>query len=290
MKTLIGIDEEGKYKAAMDLCMALDFSDQHILLAHAIQPPTFLVPIFAPTDIVMSSLQSGLEAQGDRLVEKARSHIDLAMPCETAVVVGTPVEHLLGLAVEKKVDLFALGAGHRSGASYYFGSVCRGIAVGAEQSFLVAKGKVKTNKKLSAIFATDHSEYSNKCLEKFCSWAPKGIDTIHVVTAYDPGGAALDLLKSKIEIDIDLEKVIRTEVEALCANSVARLESAGYNADYLVYEGHPNDALHEAMETCDADLLILGARGHGFVEQVLIGSISLHQISRESYSVLVMRV
>ena len=37
-------------------------------------------------------------------------------------------------------------------------------------------------------------------------------------------------------------------------------------------------------------LMILGAQGHGFIERLLIGSTSLHQVAAEPYPVLVLRV
>ncbi|RYG31629.1 universal stress protein, partial [bacterium] len=44
------------------------------------------------------------------------------------------------------------------------------------------------------------------------------------------------------------------------------------------------------MSETGSDLLILGARGHGLIERLLIGSLALHVVVAEPYSVMVLRL
>jgi hypothetical protein len=53
--------------------------------------------------------------------------------------------------------------------------------------------------------------------------------------------------------------------------------------------GEVNATLRELMRTEQADLLVLGAQGHGFLDRMRSGSVSFHQVVGESYSVLVLR-
>jgi nucleotide-binding universal stress UspA family protein len=43
------------------------------------------------------------------------------------------------------------------------------------------------------------------------------------------------------------------------------------------------------MLDTQADILVMGAQGHGFVERVFIGSVSLHQALYEPYPVMIVR-
>jgi hypothetical protein len=43
------------------------------------------------------------------------------------------------------------------------------------------------------------------------------------------------------------------------------------------------------MDAMSADLLILGAKGHGFLERITMGSVSLRQAIAGMYSTLILR-
>jgi len=69
-----------------------------------------------------------------------------------------------------------------------------------------------------------------------------------------------------------------------------RLRALGAQCESRVEEAHPNEAIQNAMKETEADLLILGAQGHGFWDRLAIGSISFHQAIAEPHSVLLLRV
>jgi nucleotide-binding universal stress UspA family protein len=68
-----------------------------------------------------------------------------------------------------------------------------------------------------------------------------------------------------------------------------RLGAVGIEASPMVIDGHPNAAIHQAMGETEADLLILGAQGHGFIERLAMGSVSFYQAVSERHSVLILR-
>jgi nucleotide-binding universal stress UspA family protein len=55
----------------------------------------------------------------------------------------------------------------------------------------------------------------------------------------------------------------------------------------VVLEGHPAPVLLELAK--DADLLVVGSRGHGQFTGMLIGSVSEHVVSHASCPVVVVR-
>ena len=71
--------------------------------------------------------------------------------------------------------------------------------------------------------------------------------------------------------------------------AAARLAAAGYETRALCAEGLSARAIRGAVIDLDADLVILGARGHRWLERVLLGSFALEQTVDEPHSVLILR-
>jgi nucleotide-binding universal stress UspA family protein len=202
-----------------------------------------------------------------------------------------PAEGLGHFASLEKDDLIVVGTHRRNTAQAMFlGSVSRALAIGSECSVLVGKGDIRHDRPLKAIFATDFSDYANRSLARLIELHPQGISTIDVLTAYEINDyeAALlhmDLPKLGGMVDEWLE-------DTLCdrGNKVkAQLQAAGYTSSVHLRKGRPNQVIASAMEELEADLLIIGAQGHGFLERLLIGSVSLHQVVTEPYPVLLLR-
>ena len=55
-------------------------------------------------------------------------------------------------------------------------------------------------------------------------------------------------------------------------------------------QGRTNDVLNSVMEDSRADLLILGAHGHGFIKRLVVGSTTMHMVGNEPWNMLVIRV
>ncbi|MCA9182259.1 MAG: universal stress protein, partial [Planctomycetales bacterium] len=51
-----------------------------------------------------------------------------------------------------------------------------------------------------------------------------------------------------------------------------KLGALAANAEHLLEEGHPSRVIVEAAKERDADLIVVGARGHSLIARVLLGS------------------
>lgn len=78
--------------------------------------------------------------------------------------------------------------------------------------------------------------------------------------------------------------------EHLMAEGAALLDAAGVGYSMEVVLGEPGTALVDLAEQINADMVMLGARGMGAVESVLVGSVSKAVLHRCSKPVLIVRV
>jgi nucleotide-binding universal stress UspA family protein len=71
--------------------------------------------------------------------------------------------------------------------------------------------------------------------------------------------------------------------------AVALAEELGVHADSKVLVGRPVDEIVAYADTIDADVIVVGSRGHGTVSTVLLGSVSLGVLHEAHRPVLVAR-
>lgn len=89
--------------------------------------------------------------------------------------------------------------------------------------------------------------------------------------------------------DADYPTSPRTEALALLDQLVADLDGQRADVDVRtsVEEGHPAEVLIERSK--EADLLVVGSRGHGGFAGMLLGSVSHHLVAHASCPVVVLR-
>lgn len=192
-------------------------------------------------------------------------------------------------AAEAKSDLLALGSsgkGPMEGA--LLGSVGRKALVSAGCSVLIARSCRPRKDGLTVVFATDHSAYAKRCLDTFVSRRPQGVARAVVTTVYpDQLIGAMSAVMSNFKADIT--SWVRGGLEKENAAAVSSLARLGIPCTSRVEAGSVGDTLERVMKEEQADVLVLGAQRRGFVDRVLIGSVSLDQALRRPYSVLVVR-
>lgn len=85
------------------------------------------------------------------------------------------------------------------------------------------------------------------------------------------------------------EKAGKKSVEAhdMAQELVLKLQTAGIEAEPDALEGQASEALLRAAEAHDADLIVVGRRGHGLTAGLLLGSTSEDVVRRAKVPVLV---
>jgi len=69
--------------------------------------------------------------------------------------------------------------------------------------------------------------------------------------------------------------------------TVAAVDLEGINYDTFEEIGDPSQRLVEACERLDADLLVVGRRGAGFIKRVVVGSVAKHLVDEAPCPVLI---
>lgn len=293
MKAIVGVDAQGVYKPAIQLLGRFQFENPFTTLAHFVSTVPPFVPMEAgESAVIVADYMKIMENAGRTALDFAREEAcvrDLHPKC--VLKSGSPADGLSQMALESRADLVAVRAERGSlWSTSFLGSVSRGLAIGCHSSLLVAKGPIKEGLPLKVVLATDHSAASDRWISKFLSWRPKGISEIHVVTAYELSDEQEKLLQANLPaLSGMVDGWIDEHLQSLNAKVVEKLKAAGYTATSRVGSGRPNDVIRQAMQDTQADVLVLGAQGHGFIERLFIGSCAMHQVLAEPYPVLVVR-
>lgn len=137
------------------------------------------------------------------------------------------------------------------------------------------------------MIAIDGSNESLQAVHQALSLVSRGLRAeIALVNVQEP--ASLLQLATQ-----DSDAIAAAAVEAgehLMAEGAALLDAAGVGYSMEVVLGEPATVLVDMAEETDADLVLLGARGMGAIESVLVGSVSKAVISRCTRPVLVVKL
>lgn len=87
----------------------------------------------------------------------------------------------------------------------------------------------------------------------------------------------------------DVEAELLRAAEKTVAAAARRLRTGPLEVETAVLRGQPSDALLEDARRMGADLIVVGSRGHGTLEAMLLGSVSAEIIARSPVPVLVVR-
>lgn len=205
--------------------------------------------------------------------------------------VAPTAAELLRYAENVKADLIVVGRFERSRLDrLLLGSISRNIVIGAKTSVLVVKRAAELKHgPIPALFATDHSEYCSKCAERLLELEPHGLGHLTVLSVF-PEPELTRIRRTLPNSAPSIEKTILKALEQATQNlakEMCRLTSLN-SAEFVV--GQPGNVVDEILTRSKSELLILGARGHNWLERVALGSFSFQQATTSPHSILILRV
>ena len=177
---------------------------------------------------------------------------------------------------------------------FLLGSISTKLIEYATSPVLVIKGEAPPLRRIA--LATDGSRESVKTLEFVLSTfqpdrstGTDGRASIHVSVIYVrmPSPLAPVTIKSPIPwIKYPgLQEVGRKLVE----QTVQKLVEAGYTAEPMRPIGKPAEEIMKAASKQQADLIVMGAKGLGAVDRIVLGSVSTRVVQHANCAVLVVR-
>jgi nucleotide-binding universal stress UspA family protein len=204
----------------------------------------------------------------------------------------SPALGILRMADLWKPDLIIVGSHGRSAVErVLIGSVSQKVLTEAHSSVRIVREHPRIDgSPLRIVVGTDGTPDAKAAVRVVASrnW-PAG-SAVRVIAAHDTLGTAVPPLGSYMNLSLH-EAVARHHewlVEAV-ESATQQLREAGINAAGEVLDAKPVQALlHEAKEW-GADSIFVGARGHGFFDRFLLGSVSSALATRAHCSVEVVR-
>lgn len=86
-----------------------------------------------------------------------------------------------------------------------------------------------------------------------------------------------------------VEEALRQEADQVLTEMAAPLQERGWAIERRVLKGRAANVIQTAADEVDADLIVLGSRGHGPIVSMLLGSVSAEVADQAGRSVLVAR-
>lgn len=236
------------------------------------------VPASALDVPTVREFQAGLREATRRTAEAARAALGPRFAdTDVQVPEGDARQAILSAAEEWPADLVVLGArGLGAMAGFLLGSVSLGVARHARCSVLVVKGGADvTRGVLVAIDGSEHAAAAAAFLARLPLDPTVVVRLTGVVESprYPPTtpGFAIGIVRDAIT---RIVKERSTAVEQALAKAAAPFAGVVKKIERRVLVGHPVDALIGAAAASDVGLVVVGARGLGTLERVLLGSVS----------------
>ena len=143
---------------------------------------------------------------------------------------------------------------------------------------------------MRTLLAIDGSPSSIQARDLVASLSmPRG-SSLTMLTAVDvPVAWFGDPLASGAPGQADSEEAVRRAADATLLQLIAPFSDRGWSVDRRAARGRAPDVIVATAADLNADLIVLGSRGHGPISSMLLGSVSAEVVERAHCSVLVAR-
>ena len=219
---------------------------------------------FAEWNLGEDAIELGLEAQRHTLDQVDHEGVEL----DASIQDGQPAAVLLGSA--KGADLLVIGThGHGAIESTLLGSISRQVATHAPcPTVLVPEDPGRLRRIVAGV---DGSEEALHALRWAVGLARSVDAEIEVVTAYHytPVGVGSPWVPP---VTVVSQQDMRAVASDVVDDAVRKADAADVVVERTVCEGAAASRLQDRAQ--DADLLVVGSRGHGGFAGLLLGSVS----------------
>ncbi|WP_141735305.1 universal stress protein [Oligoflexus tunisiensis] len=293
MRAVLGVHRLPSAHEALQALLQLGFKDLEVRPTHVMEHvgSTLGKYLLTVTETeYYAQYMKNEEAKARELLNSFEKELQQhGITSEARLREGHVVNELMAEARESQADLVVVSLkAQETLGHFFFGSVGRKMIFQCPTSFFVYKPLSDPQTLKRAVFATDHSPFAQKALERLISMRPEGLEHIAVLTAY-PHNLTSALAPFVSQLGVDVSRWIEDKLHEENEVVVQRLKQAGFHAVTEV-RGEPiHEAIDSSLRHQEAGLIILGAQGHGMLEGLSLGSVTAHQVLHTRHSVLVVR-
>lgn len=148
---------------------------------------------------------------------------------------------------------------------------------------------------MKILIATDGSKYSKRAIEKCCEFLSNGEPAeIKIISTYqslapmaiEPAVVSTDYY---MHIDSDLRQHAENAVADAEKIIEDRFESENLAVEKEIIPGNAKQMIVDEAKEFGADLVVVGSHGYGFIDRLILGSVSNYVLHNAPCSVLVVR-
>ena len=207
---------------------------------------------------------------------------------EVVVVLGDPTVEIVRIAEQTPVDMIVLGArGLTRRERWLLGSTSLTVARYAPCPVMVVRGR--TGRVRRVLVAVDGSETARAALRfvRIVHRPDVHVGLLHVLPAPMASGGRRQRRSAANREPGQAPRP--ADADAVLADAAAVLGGTGRPVEQLVSEGDPAREIVRIAEDRDVDLVVVGARGLGTLERLLLGSVSEAVLHHAGRPVLIVR-
>jgi nucleotide-binding universal stress UspA family protein len=206
---------------------------------------------------------------------------------ETALVLGRPASAIVAEARRMTADLVILGShGRGAFASALLGSVAAEVVDHAPCPVLIARRTSLGG----VVLGHDGSDSARQAEQLIADWPFLRASAVRVVSVagYLPAYATMEGPADAALYQQFIDD-LRGEAEHSASDAVVRLRALGVTATMEIRDGDTAAELVRAAEEGHSDLIVVGSRGRGGLERLLLGSVARNVLFHAPCSVLIVR-
>jgi nucleotide-binding universal stress UspA family protein len=140
------------------------------------------------------------------------------------------------------------------------------------------------------VVGTDGSDTAKQAVHEATELAKTTNATLYIVSAFDPVPASR-LREERLEAPDDIAHTVNPseDVNATLAEASADAKDSGLDVQTIARQGEPADAILDAAEEQNADLIVVGNKGMTGAKRFLLGSVPNKVSHHAPCSVLIVR-
>jgi nucleotide-binding universal stress UspA family protein len=145
---------------------------------------------------------------------------------------------------------------------------------------------------MRVLIATDGSEFSRAAVRKCCEMLSLQAANIKVISVAEVASAhATEPINVSGKYIREIQSAVLKQSDHFVRDAADVIRKTLCDADVEVttglFVGSPQQAILDEAQTWRADLIVVGLHGHGFLERMVLGSVSNSLINQAPCSVLV---